>query len=208
MSNFTWSVPSTTHFIWLSSFHFQQYDRICRSDYLAGVAKAPVIEGILFGDQSLQTSSNSQCLIRPWSAKYIEKRRFILPCSLSNHETKVQNGAKLTRGMLDVNVTFQNGAKRNSRYAGAMETFHYGADLKPTHNLFPGKTLNNNEQNLFFQIWACTNEHRQQTIVLTKTTGQQPGSGHCYLRSSLFWISSSWNMHRPVTNTQNTQRLN
>ena len=24
---------------------------------------------------------------------------------------------------------------------------------------------------------------RQQTIVLTKATGQQPGSGHCYLRS-------------------------
>ena len=37
------------------------------------------------------------------------------------------------------------------------------------------KSLNNNEQNQFF--WACKNEHPQQIIVLTKTAGQQPGSG-------------------------------
>ena len=35
------------------------------------------------------------------------------------------------------------------------------------------ETLNNNGQNRFF--WACKNEHPQQTIVLTKTAGQQPG---------------------------------
>ena len=39
-----------------------------------------------------------------------------------------------------------------------------------------GKSLNNNRQNLFF--WACKTEHPQQTIVLRKTAGQQPGSGH------------------------------
>ena len=45
------------------------------------------------------------------------------------------------------------------------------------------ESLNNNEQNQFF--WARKNEHQQQTIVLTKTAGQQPASGgHCYLRSS------------------------
>lgn len=31
----------------IEEFHFQQYDRICRSNYLAGVAKTPVIEGSL-----------------------------------------------------------------------------------------------------------------------------------------------------------------
>ena len=35
---------------------------------------------------------------------------------------------------------------------------------------FLGQSLNTNEQNLFFQIWACKNEHRQRTIILTKTT--------------------------------------
>ena len=46
-----------------------------------------------------------------------------------------------------------------------------------------GKSLNNNVQDQFF--CACKNEHPQQTIVLTKAAGQQPGSGHCYLRSSI-----------------------
>ena len=45
-----------------------------------------------------------------------------------------------------------------------------------------GKTLNNNDRNKVF--WARENEHPQQTIVLTKIAGQQPGSGHCCLRSS------------------------
>ena len=34
-------------------------------------------------------------------------------------------------------------------------------------------------------FWASKTEHPHQTIVLTKTTGQQTGSGHCCLRSSL-----------------------
>ena len=42
------------------------------------------------------------------------------------------------------------------------------------------KSFNNNGQ--FF--WDCKNEHPQQTIVLMKIAGQQPGSGHCYERSS------------------------
>ena len=46
-----------------------------------------------------------------------------------------------------------------------------------------GKTLNNNDHNQVF--WARETEHPQQTIVLTKTAGQQPGSGHCSLRSSI-----------------------
>ena len=44
------------------------------------------------------------------------------------------------------------------------------------------KTLNNNDHNQVF--WARGTEHPKQTIVLTKTTGQQPASGHCCLRSS------------------------
>ena len=44
------------------------------------------------------------------------------------------------------------------------------------------KTLNNNDHNQVF--WARKTEHPQQTIVSTKTAGQQPGSGHCCLRSS------------------------
>jgi len=44
----------------------------------------------------------------------------------------------------------------------------------------PQISSNNNGQNLFF--WACKTEHQQQivqqTIVLTKTAGQQPSSGH------------------------------
>ena len=42
---------------------------------------------------------------------------------------------------------------------------------------------NNNDHNQVF--WARETQHLQQTIVLTKTAGQQPGSGHCFLRSSL-----------------------
>ena len=48
-------------------------------------------------------------------------------------------------------------------------------------------------------FWACKNEHPQQTIVLTNTAGQQPGSGHCCLRSSECnasvlpnWESCAW----------------
>ena len=44
----------------------------------------------------------------------------------------------------------------------------------------PQISWNNNGQNQFF--WACKTEHQQetvqQTIVLTKTAGQQPSSGH------------------------------
>ena len=44
----------------------------------------------------------------------------------------------------------------------------------------PQISSNNNGQNQF--LWACKTEHQQQTvqqtIVLTKTAGQQPGSGH------------------------------
>ena len=50
-----------------------------------------------------------------------------------------------------------------------------------THlSCFRVKSLNNNEQNQFF--WACKNEHPQQTIVLTKTAGEQLllSSDHCY----------------------------
>ena len=36
------------------------------------------------------------------------------------------------------------------------------------------KTLNNNDHNQAF--WVRETEHPQQTIVLTKTAGQQPGS--------------------------------
>ena len=43
------------------------------------------------------------------------------------------------------------------------------------------KTLNNNDHNLVFL--ARETEHPQQTIVLTKTAGHQPGSGHCCQRS-------------------------
>ena len=39
------------------------------------------------------------------------------------------------------------------------------------------KTLNNNDHNQVF--WARETKHPQQTIVLMKTAGQQPGSGHC-----------------------------
>ena len=42
--------------------------------------------------------------------------------------------------------------------------------------------LSNNGQNQLF--WACK-KHPQQTIVLTKSAGQQPGSDHCYLRPSI-----------------------
>ena len=52
--------------------------------------------------------------------------------------------------------------------------------------LFRWKTLNKNDHNQVF--WARETEHPQQTIVLTKTAGQQPGSGHCCLRSSFFDI--------------------
>ena len=35
-------------------------------------------------------------------------------------------------------------------------------------------------------FWARKNELSHQTTVLTKTAGQQPGSGHCCLRSK--WL--------------------
>ena len=62
-----------------------------------------------------------------------------------------------------------------------------------------GKTLNNNDHNQVF--WARETEHPQQTIVLTKTAGQQPGSGHCCLRSSQMLTRKPrfrelWNKHR------------
>ena len=43
-------------------------------------------------------------------------------------------------------------------------------------------------------FWDRETEHPQQTIVLMKTTGQQPGSGHCCLRSS-------------ITNLKHSQRI-
>ena len=46
------------------------------------------------------------------------------------------------------------------------------------------KTLNNNDHNQVF--WARETEHPQQTVVLRTTAGQQPGSGQCCLRSSVW----------------------
>ena len=68
MTRFTFFVPSTAHFIWLSSWIVlcqQQYDRIC-AVCTTGVAKAP-------GIVSIQSPSSL------WCTKDLEKQRLILP---------------------------------------------------------------------------------------------------------------------------------
>ena len=51
------------------------------------------------------------------------------------------------------------------------------------------KTLNNNDHSQVF--WARETENPHQTTVLTKTAGQQPGSGDCCLRSSDWFVKFS-----------------
>ena len=59
---------------------------------------------------------------------------------------------------------------------------HLGRQRVLVH--FFRKILNDNRQNQF--LCAYKNDPPQRPIVLTKTAGQERGSGHCYLRSSFF----------------------
>ena len=45
-------------------------------------------------------------------------------------------GALNMLGMLDIIVTFENGAKQTVGMLNAIRTFQDGADLEPTNNLF------------------------------------------------------------------------
>ena len=58
-----------------------------------------------------------------------------------------------------------------------------GTSIVQTPSFELWKTFNSNDHNQVF--WARETEHPQQTIVLTKTAGQQPGPAHCCLSSSL-----------------------